>query len=232
LREHRILLVEDDASIREAMADALRSEGYDVTEATDGARALALGLSTDPDLIVLDLMLPSMDGLEVLRRLREDAVETPILVVTARGLEQDKLKGFALGADDYIVKPFSLAEFLARVASRLKAWDRERGSGGRRTLRFGGAIVDFTARTARRGDQPVSLTPQEYDLLSFLASHEGKALSRAAILDGVWGVGSETTHRVVDNAMLNLRKKLEAEPARPVHLRSVRGIGYRFTRKP
>jgi DNA-binding response OmpR family regulator len=167
-----------------------------------------------------------MDGYEVLERLRRDAVETPVLVLTARGLEQDRLRGFALGADDYVVKPFSLAELLARVASRLRAWDRERGLSGSHALRLGGVVVDFAARAARRGDEEIRLTPKELQLLSFLAERRGRAVSRAEILRGVWE--GDVTDRVIDMAILNLRRKLEEDPARPRHLVSVRGFGYRL----
>lgn len=222
----RILVVEDDATIRSGLRDALRSEGYEVLEAADGREGLDKGLREDPDLIILDLMLPGMDGYEVLARLRKDAVETPVLVLTARGLEEDRVKGFALGADDYVVKPFSLAELLARVASRLRAWDRERGLTGRQTLRLGEVVVDFAARTARKGGEEIRLTPTELDLLLFLAERKGRAVSRAEILRAVWKV--DVTDRVIDMAVLNLRKKLEADPASPRHLVSVRGFGYRL----
>jgi len=215
----RILVVEDDATIRGGLRDALRSEGYEVLEAADGAQGLEAGLREDPDLILLDLMLPRMDGYEVLERLRRDAVETPVLVLTARGLEADRVKGFALGAD-------SLAELLARVASRLRAWDRERGLSGRNTLRLSGVVVDFTARTARKGQEEIRLTPKELDLLAFLAERRGRAVSRAEMLKGVWE--GDVTDRVVDMAILNLRRKLEEDPAQPRHLVSVRGFGYRL----
>jgi DNA-binding response OmpR family regulator len=222
----RILVVEDDATIRGGLRDALRSEGYEVIEAADGARGLDAGLRDDPDLIILDLMLPGMDGYEVLERLRRDAVETPVLVLTAKGLEEDRVKGFALGADDYVVKPFSLAELLGRVASRLRAWDRERGLTGRQALRLGAIVIDFAARTARRAEEEIRLTPTELDLLAFLAERKGRAVSRAEILRGVWQ--GDVTDRVIDMAILNLRKKLEEDPARPRHLVSVRGFGYRL----
>jgi DNA-binding response OmpR family regulator len=222
----KILLVEDDATIRGGLRDAFRSEGYEVLEAADGRSGLDAGLREDPDLIILDLMLPGMDGYEVLERLRKDAVETPVLVLTAKGLEEDRVKGFALGADDYVVKPFSLAELLARVASRLRAWDRERGLSGRQMLRMGGVVVDFAARTARKDGEEIGLTPTEIDLLLFLAERRGRAVSRAEILRVVWK--DDVTDRVIDMAVLNLRKKLEEDPAKPVHLVSVRGFGYRL----
>ncbi len=230
-RTRRILVVEDDATIRRGLRDALRSEGYDVLEAADGGAGLALGLTEDPDLVVLDLMLPGLDGFEVLRRLREDGVETPVLVLTARALERDRVRGLDLGADDYLVKPFGLAELLARVRSRLRAWDRERGLDRGTLLRFGGVTVDFAARRAVRDGVDLGLTPQEVDLLQFLARNEGRALSRAEILRALWAE-EEVVSRVIDTAILGLRKKVEPDPARPRHVVSVRGVGYRFTRRP
>jgi DNA-binding response OmpR family regulator len=227
----RILVVEDEDSIREALADALVSEGYEVLTAADGRRGLELGLSEDPDLVVLDLMLPGMDGFEVLRRLRADRVVTPVLVLTARGLEQDRVRGLDLGADDYVMKPFALRELLARVRARLRAWDRERGVGGGRVLRFGGVTVDLDARTATKDGADLRLSPTEFELLAFLAARPGKAVSRAELLRGVWS-GTEVVSRVVDTAVLGLRKKVEEDPARPRHVVSVRGLGYRFERRP
>jgi DNA-binding response OmpR family regulator len=229
--KRRILVVEDEESIREALRDALVSEGYDVLAAADGKEGLALGLKEDPDLVVLDLMLPGLDGFEVLRRLRADAVETPVLVLTARGLEADRVRGLDLGADDYVVKPFALGELLARIRARLRAWDRERGSEDARVLRFGGVTVDFDARTAVRDGEDLRLTPKEFELLRFLASREGRATSRAQLLAGVWA-GEEVVSRVVDTAILGLRKKVESDPASPRHVVSVRGLGYRFERRP
>ncbi|MHC4469712.1 MAG: response regulator transcription factor [Planctomycetota bacterium] len=231
MADRTILVVEDDAAIRMGVRDALASEGYRVLEAADGDTGLRMGLTEDPDLIVLDLMLPGLDGFEVLRCLRADCVETPVLVLTARGLEQDRVKGLDLGADDYIVKPFGLAELLARVRSRLRSWDRERGLDRGAVLRFGGVTVDFDARSAVKDGEPLHLTPKELDLLAYLASRQGRAVSRAELLGAVWGE-EEVVSRVVDTAILGLRKKVEAEPAEPRHILSVRGVGYRFARRP
>jgi two-component system alkaline phosphatase synthesis response regulator PhoP len=187
MSERTILVVEDDAAIRRGVRDALESEGYRVLEAPDGLTGLETGLREDPDLVILDLMMPGLDGLEVLRRWRADGLDTPVVVLTAKGLEEDRVAGLRLGADDYVVKPFGLAELLARVESRLRVWDRERGLGERTTLRLGEATVDFRARTVRRGEEEVHLTPKELDLLRFFAAREGEALGRAAILDAVWG---------------------------------------------
>ena len=227
----RILIVEDEESIREALRDALLSEGYEVLTAADGTQGLALGLKEDPDLVVLDLMLPGIDGFEVLRRLRADAVETPVLVLTARGLEADRVRGLDLGADDYVVKPFALSELLARIRARLRAWDRERGVGGSDVLRFGGVTVDFGARSAVRDGEDLHLSPKEFELLRFLSDHEGRAVSRAELLAGVWAE-EEVVSRVIDTAVLGLRTKIELDPAAPRHVVSVRGLGYRFERRP
>ena len=228
--EKRILVVEDDTSIREGVADALRSEGYGVLTAKEGLTGLQMGLREDPDLIILDVMMPGLDGFEVLRRLRKDAVETPVLILTARGLERDRVKGLDLGADDYMVKPFGLMELLARIRSRLRAWDRERGVDDGTVLRFGGVVVDFEARTAVREGADLGLTPKEIDLLRCLSENEGRAVPRHEILDAVWGE-EEVVSRVIDTTVLGLRKKIEPDPARPSHIHSVRGVGYRFSRR-
>ena len=227
----RVLVIEDDASIRTGLELALRSEGYEVVSAADGATGLELGLREDPDLVVLDLMLPGLDGFEVLRRLRADGVATPVLVLTARGLAEDRVRGLDLGADDYVVKPFGLDEFLARVRARLRAWDRERGLDGGRLLRFGRVTVDFEARRAERDGADLRLTAQEFELLRHLAAREGRAVSRVELLRAVWGGEEEIVSRVVDTAVLGLRKKVEEDPASPRHVVSVRGLGYRFERR-
>jgi len=222
-----ILVVEDDDAIRMGLTDALEMEGYRVVAAADGEAGLEMGLTEDPDMIVLDVMMPRMDGFEVLRRLRADRLDTPVLMLTARGLERDRVEGLDLGADDYMVKPFSLSELLARIRSRLRAWDRERGIDDDRALRFGNVIVDFAARSAERAGEPVALTPKEFELLAFFGSHPGRALSRVDLLRGVWSE-DDVVSRVIDTAMLGLRKKLEADQSNPRHFVSVRGVGYRF----
>ena len=227
---HRILLVEDDPGLREGLRDALEGEGYEVLTAEDGVIGLEKGLRDDPDLVVLDLMLPRLDGFGVLERLRADGVDSPVLVLTARGLEEDRVRGLDLGADDYVVKPFALSELLARIRSRLRAWDRERGAERRAVLRLGDLEVDFDARRAVRDGVDVELTPKELDLLRFLADHEGKALSRADLLAGVWSA-DEVHSRVIDTAVMGLRRKIEPDPSEPRHIVAVRGVGYRFHRR-
>lgn len=226
-----ILVVEDDEAIRLGLRDALESEGYAVLTCANGQDGLRVGLQEDPDLIVLDLMLPGLHGFEVLRGLRADHVETPVLLLTALGQEEDRVKGLDLGADDYLVKPFGLAELLARVRSRLRAWDRERGLRNHGVLRFAGITVDFTARTAVRDGRALGLTPLEFSLLECFAQHEGRAVSRGQLLREVWK-DADVVSRAVDTAMLGLRKRVEPEPASPRYFVSVRGHGYRFQRRP
>ncbi|MEN8150894.1 MAG: response regulator transcription factor, partial [Planctomycetota bacterium] len=215
---------------REGLSDALRAEGYEVLSAATGHDGLHLGLTEDPDLVVLDINLPGLDGFEVLKRLRADAVETPVLLLTARGLERDRVRGLDLGADDYVVKPFGLAELLARIRSRLRAWDRERGFEDGTVFRFAGLTVDFSARSAVRDGKDVGLTPKEFELLEFLALNEGTALRRARLLAQVWR-DEDVVSRVIDMAVLGLRKKIEPDPANPRHILAVRGVGYRFSRR-
>ncbi len=226
---HRILLVEDDDGIREGLRDALESEGFDVLTAGDGRRGLELGLREDPDLIVLDVMMPGLDGFEVLEKLRSDHVDSPVLLLTARGLETDRVRGLDLGADDYVVKPFGLAELLARIRRRLAAWDRERGADETRVLRVGPVAVDFAARRATSDGHDLHFTAKELDLLKYLSAREGKAVSRGELLETVWK-DSCSESRVIDMAVVGLRKKLEQDPQRPRYIVSVRGVGYRFSR--
>jgi DNA-binding response OmpR family regulator len=208
MSERTILIVEDEESIRRGLRDTFRSEGYHVLEAADGLTALALGLREDPELVILDVMLPGMNGFEVLRRWRADGLDTPVILLTARGLEQDRVEGLRLGADDYVVKPCGIDELLARVETRLRTWDRERGLLDRTTIPLDGCVVD---------------------LVAYFLDHEGEAVTRAAILDAVWG-DEEVVSRVVDTAILGLRKKIEADASAPRHVISVRAVGYRFQR--
>jgi len=230
MTKQTILVVEDDESIRLGLRDALQGEGYRVLTSADGKTGLEMGLSEDPDLIVLDLMLPGMHGFDVLKNLRADHVATPVLVLTARGLEEDRVKGLDLGADDYMEKPFGLSELLARVRSRLRAWDRERGLAGNAILRFAGITVDFGAHSAERDGREIGLTALEFALLRAFAENEGRALTRNQLLDAVWK-DEDVVSRVVDTAVLGLRKRIEPDPAKPRHLVSVRGYGYRFRRR-
>jgi DNA-binding response OmpR family regulator len=222
----KVLVVEDDPGILRTVADNLRFEQYEVITATDGETAYALHQSEQPDLIVLDLMLPRMSGLELCRKLRTEDVQVPVLMLTARGQEADRVRGLDLGGDDYVTKPFSVPELMARVRALLR---RASGSpGGPATLAFGQVEIDFGRYTAQRCGRPVVMTRKEFALLRFLASRADTVATRDEILNKVWGMESYPITRTVDNHISSLRSKLETDPARPVHIQTVHGVGYRF----
>ena len=226
----RVLVVEDDAAILETVAYNLGREGHDVITAADGVSGLQLSRETEPDLIVLDLMLPRMSGLDVCRVVREER-PVPILVLTARSAEGDKIVGLDLGADDYMTKPFSMQELVARVSAMLRRdrISREAAggvSGG--TLRGGGIELRPDAREVRREGEVVRLRPKEFDLLECLMRHPRQVLTRDRILEQVWGYEFGGGTRTVDVHMRWLRQKLEAAPSKPQHLVTVRTVGYKF----
>ena len=226
----RVLVVEDDAAILETVAYNLGREGHDVITAADGVSGLQLSRETEPDLIVLDLMLPRMSGLDVCRVVREER-PVPILVLTARSAEGDKIAGLDLGADDYMTKPFSMRELVARVSAMLRRdrISREAAggvSGG--TLRGGGIELRPDAREVRREGEVVRLRPKEFDLLECLMRHPRQVLTRDRILEQVWGYEFGGGTRTVDVHMRWLRQKLEAAPSKPQHLVTVRTVGYKF----
>lgn len=220
----RILIIEDDASIAAGLRMNLRHEGFETSLAQDGETGLRLALDENPDLIILDIMIPAMNGFEVLRELRRRGSTAGIIMLTAKGLEEDKVLGLELGADDYVQKPFGLNELIARIHAVL----RRRRQGVPETFTFGDVVVDRTARTVTKGGTLVPLSPRELSLLLFLTDHVGRALSRDALLEGAWGLDYEGTARTVDNFIVSLRKKLEPDPDNPRHLVTVRGVGYRF----
>jgi len=220
----RILVVEDDASIRMGLEMALARQGFEVTSAADGREGLRLARSGGFDLIVLDIMLPGLNGHELLGRLRGAGDDTPVLILSARGAEMDRILGLDLGADDYVTKPFSVGELLARVRALL----RRRAPAARGTIRFGEVALDLDRMEVRRGGQRVELTRTELEVLAALARARGRVLSREQILDAVWGPGHHGTPRTVDNFVAQLRAKLEADPAHPRHILTVRGFGYRL----
>ncbi len=221
----RILLVEDDAAIARGLALNLGLEGYEVRVVADAARGVAEATSWRPTLILLDRMLPGGDGLDACRTLRARGVRVPILVLSARATEQDKVEGLDGGADDYLAKPFGLHELLARVKALLR---RTRDEHPSRSLRFGDVEVNLEAGTATRAGAPVELTSREVQLVAFLAAREGRVVTRQAILDGVWGADYFGTERTVDNFITRLRQKLD-HPEQPVHFLTARGLGYRFS---
>ena len=226
----RVLVVEDDAAILETVAYNLGREGHDVVTAADGVSGLQLSRETEPDLIVLDLMLPRMSGLDICRVVREER-PVPILMLTARAAEGDKIAGLDLGADDYMTKPFSMQELVARVSAMLRRdrISREAAggvSGG--TLRGGGIELRPDAREVRREGEVVRLRPKEFDLLECLMRHPRQVLTRDRILEQVWGYEFGGGTRTVDVHMRWLRQKLEAAPSKPQHLVTVRTVGYKF----
>jgi DNA-binding response OmpR family regulator len=222
-RKPKLLVVEDDLSILTGLSMNLRYEGYEVLQAQDGAAGLALCVSERPDLLVLDVMLPELNGYEVLKELRRRHLDVPVVMLSAKGQEPDKILGLDLGADDYVVKPFGLQELLARI----KAVLRRRRPGGQ-VIRFGRAEVDLAAMTVSVGGEKVDLTAQELRLLAHLVEHPGQAFTREALLSGAWGMDYEGTARTVDNFIRQLRLKLEVDPEAPRHFVTVRGVGYRF----
>lgn len=222
----RILVVEDDPAIRRGVVMNLRAQGYEVLEAESGDDGLDLALNASPDLLILDVMLPGFSGLELLRALREEEVDVPVIILSARDRVVDKVEGLELGADDYMTKPFGVKELLARVRVRLR---RDRQAKGRHTtLRFGDICVDRTARTVTRGGEDVHLSPKAYGLLEHLIETAGRAQSRDHLLRCVWGWDYEGTARTVDNFLRTLRAALEPDPESPIYFVTVRGVGYRL----
>ena len=221
-----ILIVEDDPSIARGLTQNLRFEGYSVEVVADGALGLRFAVDERPDLVLLDVMLPQMNGFEVLRELRRLEVDVPVILLTAKGEEVDKVRGLDLGADDYVVKPFGLAELLARIRSVLRRKQQLEKRIDRTT--FGAVEIDFVTRAATVGGEPVDLTTREFELLRLFLQREGEALPREEIVRRVWGYNYDGTDRTLDNFVSRLRQKLEPEPSSPRHFLTVRGLGYRF----
>jgi DNA-binding response OmpR family regulator len=226
-REKRILVVDDDMNVRDVVRRYLEHAGYRVVVAGDGEQAVALAEQTDPDLVVLDLMLPGMDGYEVCRTLRQRS-PVPVVMLTARGEEDDRIAGLQLGADDYIAKPFSPRELVLRVTSVLRRAHVETEA-VREELIDAELRMDVTARKASRDGDPLALTTREFDLLEFLITHAGTAFTRAELLSRVWGwdFGDQSTVTV---HVRRLREKVEVVPARPKRIATVWGVGYRYDR--
>jgi len=221
----RILVVEDDPSIVLGLRLNLEGEGYAVTTIADGQDALQAVRNDEWDLVVLDIMLPRRNGYEILSDMRRRGDHTPVVVLSARTAETDTVMGLDLGADDYVTKPFSVGELLARVRASLRRRARPVEPD---VWRFGDVEVDPGRRTVRRGDEELELTATEFDVLVTLLEARGRALSRRQIMDRVWGAGHHGTERTIDNFIVRLRSKLEPDPANPRHLVTVRGVGYRF----
>ena len=221
-----ILAIEDDPAILRGIADNLRFESYQVLTATDGETGYALIRDKKPDLIILDLMLPGMSGYEICRKARAERIQTPILMLTARGEEADRILGLDLGADDYMAKPFSIRELMARIRALLRRAQPAKSLPDE--LRFDDVAVDFVSWEARKGGQPLEMTRKEFGILRFLGSRAGEVVSRDELLNEVWGHENYPTTRTVDNHIAGLRAKIETDAAEPRHLRTVHGVGYKF----
>ena len=221
-----ILVVEDDPAILLGLAKNLSFEGFRVLQAPDGEKGLELAFDSRPDLIVLDLMLPGINGYEICRTIRKHDPHVAILILSAKGQEHDKVLGLDVGADDYVSKPFSVKEVLARVRALLRR--RRALSGEHESYRFGTAEVDFTGRTLRMDGEIIETSKKEFELLRLLVRNRGRVLARDQILNRVWGYDYYGTPRTIDNFIQKLREKVEADAAAPIYIRTVRGVGYRF----
>jgi DNA-binding response OmpR family regulator len=222
----RLLVIEDELPMRTALVETLSAEGYRVRSAVDGVAGLELACTEPFDLILLDVMMPGLDGFAVCRELRKRGREIPVLMLTAKGLVDDRVEGLDCGADDYLVKPFSLKELLARVRALLRR--RERQDTVPESLSLDGAILDFTKQVIVLGETELPLSDKETGILRLLVAHQGETVSRERFLDVVWGYHAYPSTRTVDNFISTLRTKLEADPANPRHLLTVRGTGYRL----
>jgi DNA-binding response OmpR family regulator len=223
----RILVVEDEPGIALGLEDDLRMEGYDVEVVTDGVVASRRAREARFDLILLDVMLPGKDGFEVCRELRRSGLKTPILMLTAKTQEAEKVMAFDLGADDYVTKPFGTRELRARIKALLRR-ARNEPEAETATYRFGNVELDFLRGELRKDGAAIELTPIEFKLLTVFVRSAGRVLSRDRLLTGTWGTDTFGSDRIVDNHIANLRRKIEPDPANPRYLRNVRGMGYRF----
>jgi DNA-binding response OmpR family regulator len=225
----RVLVVEDNTDLAFGLRNNLEIDGYEVAVAGDGAAGVVRALEWRPNLVILDLMLPEMDGFRVLRTLRQRGFDEPVLILTARGEESDKVMGFRQGADDYVTKPFGVLELLARVDVLLRRAVRMREAPAAPMIsRFGDVEVHRAARIVLRRGKEVSLAPMEYDLLCALIDHRGAVVSRHELMCQVWGYDATVVSRTVDTHIVELRRKLEADPSRPQHILTVRKAGYRL----
>jgi two-component system alkaline phosphatase synthesis response regulator PhoP len=232
-----VLIVEDEKHLADGLRYNLRAEGYevDIASTAEQAQSMLLDRRDAYDVVVLDVMLPGIDGFTLASRLREQGQFVPILMLTARGAAQDVLRGFEAGADDYLPKPFDLSVLLARINAllRRREWLHKSRSSAQTVpspniVELGDKTIDFDALELRSGDQTVNLTLMEAELLRYLINHDGRIVSRSAILEDVWGLREDTDTRAIDNFIVRLRKYIEDEPSRPRHLLTVRGVGYKF----
>jgi DNA-binding response OmpR family regulator len=228
----RILIIEDDVAILRGLKDNLEYESYEVLTAADGEEGYYLVKEKKPDLIILDLMLPKMNGYELCRKVRHEGVTTPILMLTARGEEMDRVHGLDLGADDYVTKPFSVPELLARIRAIIRRIQKAKTGDLPSDLKFGEVSVDFKCFEARKGDDVLDMSRKEFGILRLLAARPGEVITRDELLDEVWGYNQYPTTRTVDNHIALLRTKLEDDPSIPRHLITVHGVGYKLVLEP
>ena len=226
---YRILLVEDEKNLAHSLKYNLNEEGYSVVPAIDGEAAVSEFSESEFDLVILDIMLPKLDGFEVLKKIRASSLQTPVLVLTARSSIADRVLGLEIGADDYLTKPFHLAELLLRVKGMLrrKKWYKETSCELQKYI-FGDNIIDFDKLTAVRGKRVIHLTSLEASLLSYFIANQGEILTREEILVNVWNIDSDTETRTVENFIVRLRKYFEPAPAKPIYFKTIRGTGYLF----
>ena len=224
-KNNTIAVIEDDESVRKSLVMNLEVEGFNVITAEDGEAGLTLVREQKPDLIILDVMMPRKDGLETTKELRNEGNSTPLILLTARSAEIDKVLGLELGADDYLAKPFGMRELIARVRALLR---RSSSAGEVDTVEFSNVVVDFKAYKAERNKEPLELSAREYRLLKYLVSKQGTVVTRDELLDEVWGYNSYPSTRTVDNHIARLRSKIEENAERPEHILTVHGVGYKF----
>jgi DNA-binding response OmpR family regulator len=226
----RILLVEDNSDLAEGIEYNLKLEGYDVRIADNGRTAIQLGQAWNPDLVLLDLMLPEVDGYQVLRSLRASGGRMPVIILSARGEEADKIRGFRLDADQYVTKPFSIVELLERIGALLRRSAQIPTDEPPKVVQFGDVVVDLSTRIVSRNGNECALTPKAYELLLALVRRDGAVAGRGELLREVWGYGAFVMSRTVDSHVAELRRKLEADPADPRHIMTVWKVGYRLAR--
>jgi DNA-binding response OmpR family regulator len=219
-----VLIIEDDPTMLIGLRDNFEFKGYKVVTAADGEKGLKAALNSKPDLILLDIMLPKINGYEICRLIREEKLTMPIIMLTAKGEESDIVLGLNLGADDYVTKPFSIKELLARAAAFLRRAKKQ----VQEAYEFGGLRLDITARRLTRKNKEIELSPKEFDLLEYFLKKQGRALTRDEILNAVWGYDCVVTSRSIDRFVTTLRNKIEPDPARPIFIHTIRQIGYRF----
>jgi len=225
---NKILIIEDEESIRLALEDDFRLENYDVEVASDGIEGLSKAANPGIDLIILDIMLPGLNGFDICKKLRNQGIRTPVIMLTAKGQEIDRVVGLEIGADDYVTKPFSPRELQARVKAVLRRMETEPDDTAETLFRSGGLEVDFRQYECRKNGKEVSLTALEFELLKYLLQNRGRVINRDELLDEIWGKDVFVAPRTVDTHMANLRKKIEDDPSRPRLIISIRGVGYKF----